>query len=145
MLMCEFSVICLVFIYHDIYLVFLKFWLVRYWDTSFQSFPSCLNRHLFKSGRINISLIHVSYPHVILFLSIIVFLWFYMYFLSEVSPMRALPFSYLAPEDPPWETLKIDHCEICVLKFEASYYFSLTYVHWIWSKLILIYFYIFLH
>ena len=47
--------------------------------------------------------IQVSNPHVILSMLIIGFIYFGMYFLSDVSPIQNLPSTVLEPKQPPSE------------------------------------------
>ena len=60
----------------------------------------CDNIHLLGSDQSNMALMQVSHPHVILFLFLVGFIYFGMYFLSEVSPIKIFPSIVIAQEKP---------------------------------------------
>ena len=63
------------------------------------SLANCYNLHLLISDSSNMSLIHVSHARLILFLLIVVFIFFGVYFLSNVSPIRIFPSTVIAPKN----------------------------------------------
>ena len=69
--------------------------------------------------------VHVSHPHVILFMLIIGYIYFGMYFLRDVSPIHTFPPKFLAPEKPPLKNDDIISFSDLVLIFEA--YASVIY------------------
>ena len=56
--------------------------------------------HSLISDWINMELMQVSHPDVILFLLLVVFIFFGVYFLSDVSPLQIFTSTVLAPEKP---------------------------------------------
>ena len=75
---------------------------------------NCDNLHLLRSDWSNMSLIQVSYPHVILFLLLFGFIYFGMYFLSDVSPINIFSSAVLEPKIIPSEIGNIiSLCRFC--------------------------------
>ena len=67
------------------------------------SLDNCDILYLLRYDWSNMALIKVLHPHVILFMLLIGFIYFGMYFLSDVSPIQILPSIVLAPKKPPSE------------------------------------------
>ena len=72
------------------------------------------------------ALIHVSHPHVLLFMLLVIFMCFGMYFMSELQQIHNLPYSFLSPKNSPRETGKLDRFGNHVMRFEASTSVSVT-------------------
>ena len=89
------------------------------------SLANCDNIHLLRSDLIHMSLIHVLHPRVILFMLPIGFIYFGIYFLSDVSPIHTLPSTVLVQKNLPGKLLMSYHCVALVLKFEVDAYVSL--------------------
>ena len=68
---------------------------------------NCDHLNLLKSGLINMALIHVSLPHVILFLLLFDFIYFGVSFLRDVSTIHTFPSTVLSPKQPPWGIVNI--------------------------------------
>ena len=75
------------------------------------------------------AIIQVSYPHLILFMLLIGFIYFGVYFLSEVSPIHKFPSTVIVPKKLP-QKLVISYNRVAlVLRFEVDDFVSLHDYH----------------
>ena len=70
---------------------------------NWSNLENCDILHLLVSDWNNMALLHVSHPHVILFMLLIGFIYFGMYFLSEWSKIHTFQSTVLAPKKTPSE------------------------------------------
>ena len=86
--------------------------------------------HSLRSDCIDRELMKVLHTHVILFLFLIGFLYFIMYFLSDVSPIQIFPSIFLAPEKPTSELCHIMSLCISLTDIWGRCFFSLPDYHY---------------
>ena len=97
------------------------------------------NLYLLISDLSNISLIHVLHPHLLLFLLIVGFIFFGMYFLSDVYTIHTFPLTVIAPKNLPGKLVISYHFEALVLIFEVDASVSLQEYHSFWQIIIILY------
>ena len=90
------------------------------------SLDNCDSLHFLRSNWSNMELIQVPYPDLILFILLISFIYFGMYFLSDISPIYNFPSTILAPKKILQKLVTSYHCVALVLRFEVDDFASLN-------------------
>ena len=93
------------------------------------SLYNCDILNLFLSDWSNMAIIEVSHPYVILFMLLIGFIYFGMYFLSDVSPIHTFPSAIIAPKKHSQKLVILYHCVALVLIFDVDVSVSLKEYH----------------
>ena len=97
------------------------------------SLDKCGILHLLIFDWSNTSLIHVTHPHVILFLLLINFVYFGMYLLSDLSPIQFFYKLFLHTKNFLQNLVISYHCVALVLVFKVDVSFYLPDYHQFWQ------------